>query len=262
VRSDWYRDFFQGVALDLWRSAAPPEQTRVEADFLQRALGLKPGDRVLDVPCGLGRHSLELASRGFRVTGVDLSRAAIDEARATTATRRIEVDWRNADMRDLPREAVFDGAFCFGNSFGYLDPAGNRAFIRAVAAAIRPGGRFALDTGMAAESILPRLRDREWTQIDDILFLEENRYVPSESRIDTTYTFVRSGVPETRAGVQYVYTLREIRGLLADAGLVPGDPLAAVDGAPFVVGSPCLILVAEKAGAPLRDVDSPSRRGV
>jgi hypothetical protein len=50
--------------------------------------------------------------------------------------------------------------------------------------------------------------------------------------------------------------------LLADAGLLPGDPLAAVDGAPFVVGSPCLILVAEKAGAPLRDVDSPSRRGV
>ncbi len=67
----WYESFFHGIVLDMWRAAASPEQTRLEADFLERALGLRPGARVLDVPCGFGRHSLELASRGYRPTGVD-----------------------------------------------------------------------------------------------------------------------------------------------------------------------------------------------
>lgn len=249
LKIDWYRDFFHGIALDLWRKAAPPESTRADVAFLQRALGLEAGARVLDVPCGLGRHSLELAASGFRITGVDLSREAIEEARANAATRGLAVDWQVADMRELPWEGKFDGAFCFGNSFGYLDPAGNREFIRAVSRALKPGARFAIDTGMTAESILPRLRDREWAQIDDILFLEENRYHAAESRIETIYTFVRGGVTETRTGLQCVYTLRELCALLSQAGLTPGEPHAAVDGTPFRLASPCLVLVSEKTGA-------------
>src|SRR5258705_1899833 len=94
----WYESFFQGIVLEMWRKAMPPEQTRLEADFLARALRLQPGDRVLDVPCGAGRHALELAARGFAVTGVDLSKGQIDMARAAAAASGVSVDWRQADM--------------------------------------------------------------------------------------------------------------------------------------------------------------------
>src|SRR6266851_1354723 len=66
-RSNWFEDFFHGIANDLWRKAVTAEQTRAEADFLQRTLGKKR--RLLDVPCGNGRHSLELARRGCHMTG-------------------------------------------------------------------------------------------------------------------------------------------------------------------------------------------------
>jgi len=245
----WYEEFFHGIALEMWRRAIPPERTRLEVDFLERALGLRRGSSVLDVPCGHGRHAIELAARGARVTGVDISPEQIETARKDAAAAGVEVEWSVAPMQDLTWRGAFDAAYCLGNSFGYQDPDGTRAFLAAVSGALRPGGRFVLDYGVTAESILPRLRDREWAQIDDILFLEENRYHLAESCIETTYTFVRGGRVETRNGLQWVHTLREVRDLLAGAGLMAESPLASIDGEPFQVGSPCLYLVAEKTPA-------------
>jgi len=242
----WYETFFQGIVLDMWHKARPPEQTRLEADFLARALRLRPGDRVLDVPCGAGRHALELAARGFAVTGVDLSKEQIDMARAASAAARLSVEWRQADMRELPWRSEFAGACCFGNSFGYIEPAGLKEFVGAISRALKPGARFVLDSGMTAESILPNLVEREWAKVDDILFLEENRYHAVEGCYETTYTFVRGGETVTRTGLHWVYTLREIRALLADAGLVAEDPLGSLDGAPFQAGSHYLILASTK----------------
>jgi cyclopropane fatty-acyl-phospholipid synthase-like methyltransferase len=82
----WYESFFHGVAVGVWRKAVIPEQTRAEVDYLEHVLSLQPQSRVLDVPCGYGRHSLELATRGFKVSAVDLSPDMIEEA------RRIAVD--------------------------------------------------------------------------------------------------------------------------------------------------------------------------
>lgn len=243
----WYESFFQGIVLDMWRKAIPPEQARLEADFLARTLRLLPGARVLDVPCGAGRHALELASRGFGVTGVDLSQEQIEAARKSAADARLGVDWRQADMRDLPWQSEFDGAFCFGNSFGYIEPAGLREFVQAISRALKPGARFVLDSGMTAESILPNLREREWQQFEDILFLEENRYHAAEGCLETTYTFVRGGERLTRTGLHWIYTIREIRSLLAEAGLAAEAQCSNLDGAPFRAGLPYLILVARKS---------------
>jgi SAM-dependent methyltransferase len=242
----WYENFFQGIALEMWRKAISPEQTRLEVDFLYRALKLQKGSRVLDVPCGFGRHSLELASRGCRMTGVDQSMQMIEECRTTAMRAGPTIEWRMAEMRHLAWENEFDAGFCFGNSFGYLDAEGTHEFLKAVARALRPGARFALDYGMVAEGILPRFREREWAQIDDILFLEENHYHLSESCIETTYTFVRDGQAQTQTGLHWVYTIREVRQLLREVGLETQELLKSLEGEPYEVGSPVLLLIAQK----------------
>ncbi len=243
---DWYKDFFRGVVLDMWRKAVPPDKTRAEVDFLERGLQLRAGAAVLDVPCGHGRHAVELASRGYRVTGVDLSPDEIDEARRRAAAAGVSAEWLCADKRDLPWTGRFDAGYCLGDCFGYLDAAGSRQFIQAVARALKPGARFALDGGMAAESVLPNLRQRETLQIDDILFLEENRYLIPESCLETTYTFVRAGQTATKTGLQWVFTLREICSMLEGAGLRVEQLYQSIDGTPFAVGSCYLLLVAAK----------------
>jgi SAM-dependent methyltransferase len=246
---EWYRTFFHGLALDLWRAAVPPEVTAAEVELLARELRLAPGARVLDVPCGDGRHAVGLAARGCRVSGVDLSPGQIAAARARPAGAGPPVEWLLADMRALPGPAAFDAAFCFGNSFGYIDPAASEDFLRAVARALAPGGRFALQTGMVAESLLPHFAEHEEAEVGGIRFTQANRWLPDESCVETVYTFERDGQVQRQAGLQWVWTLRELRALLARAGLRPCASLGP-DGGPYERGQPVVVLLAERAGGP------------
>jgi SAM-dependent methyltransferase len=245
---DWYRDFFKDVALDVWRDAIPAAQTERELAFLVRALRLRRGARVLDAPCGAGRLALPLQERGLHVTGVDLADEQVAEARRRSAAgrRTAGIEWRQTDMRDLPWESSFDAAFCFGNSFGYLDRDGTRAFVHALARALKPGARFAMDTGMVAETILPTLRDHDETQIGDVRFIEDNAYHADTSCLETRYTFVRAGVTQTRVGLHWIYTIGEISRFFADAGMAVAALYGSLDETPFAVGDRLLYLVARK----------------
>ena len=243
---EWYRPFFRDIALDVWRDGVPPEQTQVESEFLWDTLRLRPGARVLDVPCGAGRLSIPLAARGAHIVGIDLSSEQIDRARAEAAAAGVHADWHLGEMRELPHEPPFDAAFCFGNSFGYLDRDGTRAFAAAVARTLRPGGRFALDSGMIAESILPHLEPRGEARIGDVLFVEENRYHAAESCLETRYTFVRNGFSHTRTALHWIFTAGEVVRVFEDAGLHVEGLYRSLNGEPFDVGAPLLVLIAVK----------------
>jgi len=246
MQANWYENFFYGVALDLWRKAVTVEQTRAEADFLVKTLHPDSGARLLDVPCGNGRHSLELAARAYRMTGVDIADEFISEARDRAAAAGLNVEWLLGDMRLLPWQAEFDGAFCLGNSFGYLDNAGMKAFVAALSCTLKPGAHFVLETGMAAESILPSLQLRRWFRVNDILMVIDSQYHAAESRLDNEYTFVRGGKVEMRSSSHWVYTVAEIRRLLDHVGLATQALYGSLDGQPFQLGSARLILVAQK----------------
>ena len=213
-----------------------------------RALRLRKGARVLDVPCGAGRLTFPLRQHGLHLTGVDLAEEQIAQARRRAAADGVTagIEWRQADIRDLPWESAFDAAFCFGNSFGYLDRDGTRAFVHALARALKPGGQFAMDTGMIAETLLPNLRDRDETQIGDVTFIEENTYHAEASCLETRYTFVRGGVAQTRAGLHWIYTVGEIGRVLADAGMAVTGLYGSLDERPFAIGDRLAYIVACK----------------
>jgi len=216
VQSNWWEHFFQGTAVDLWMQAVPAEHSMREADAIERLLEAAPGGALLDIPCGGGRLAHVFADRGYRVTGVDWSAEFLAHARAADTAQRVA--WEQRDMRDLPWRARFDGAFCYGNSFGYLDDEGNASFLRAVSAALKPGARFVMETPMVLENLLAHIADRPWWKVGDMLLLGANEYDPARGRLDIAYTMIRDGRAETQHGTHRAYTYRQTIELFDSAG--------------------------------------------
>lgn len=236
------------LVLAVYRQGKPPEQTQREADYIADLLGLAAPAHLLDVPCGGGRLTVEMAARGCHVTGVDSEAALLDDVRAAAAARgldeRISVEQR--DMRDLPWRAAFDGAYCFWESFGFFDDAGNLAFLSAVAAALKPGGRFVFDTHVA-ETMLPRLGQRPWEQVgDDLLVLEERDYDPAAAIMTRHLTIVGHGRTATLDVSTRLYTYRELVALLRSAGFAACEGYTWLSLVPFMMGAPRLLMVATR----------------
>lgn len=200
------------------------------------------------MPCGEGRLTLELASHGYQMTGADITPVLLGEARHKAAERQLKIAWEHHDMRDLPWNGEFDGAFCFWGSFGYFDDDGNRKFLEAVSRVLKPGAGFLIEVPNLAEAILPRFQERGWTQVGEILVLEERRYDHVHSRINVEWTFVLKGNMEKRVSSMRVYTYQEPCRLLAQAGLAKCEEYGSLDLQPWRLGQ-TLYLVATKAEA-------------
>ena len=219
--TNWWEHFFEGLSVKLWLQAISPEHNRREADIVGRLLAAPQGGELLDVPCGGGRLSLALAERGYRVTGVDLSSEFLRHARACPGAEH--VTWEQRDMRDLPWAERFDGAFCMGNSFGYLEDDENAAFLLAVRHALKPGARFVLETPMVLENLLGHLQERPWWQVGDTYLLVVNKYDHVRGRLEIDYTFMSDGRTEVRHGSHRAYRYGELRDLLERAGFDVAD---------------------------------------
>jgi len=243
---NWYETFFHGVALDLWRAAITPEQTRAEADFLRKHLAADPNSRILDVPCGNGRLSIELAQRGHRLTGVDIASEFIGEAKTESARLNLPIEWHNRDMRDIAATNEFDGAFCFGNSFGYLDDDGNEQFLCTVARSLKAGARFIIDAPAAAECLLPTFAEHSSFDVADIKLEINRRYDHEQGRVFTEYNFIRNGKDDRRPSSQRIYSYRELAHLLKNAGLEIQSAFGSLEEKPFALGAKTLLLVCAK----------------
>ncbi len=169
---DRFWDAFRASLFDQARLSS----AAAEVDFLIRAMELKPGNRILDLPCGVGRHSVELARRGLAVTASDRTRAYLDttEQAARKAGAPLAA-LREADMRAFGAATVgsqFDAAINIYTSLGFFESqAQDVAVLRNYFQVLRPGGRLAIDI-MGKEVLARTLVERGWVeQSDGSLFL-------------------------------------------------------------------------------------------
>jgi SAM-dependent methyltransferase len=258
IPSNWYEDFFHGIPLDLWRQAISPEQTRAEADFIEKGLNCDRGSRLLDVPGGNGRLAFELAKRGYRVTGVDISEEFVEEARSSAAglinppataggtDLSARLEFILGDMRRIEGEAIYDGAYCFGNSFGFLEYTDMEKFLSGVGRALKPGARFIVETGMAAESLIPKFEAETSHQVGDIHVTIRERYLAEQSCVDSEYIFERNGTTETRTAKHWIYTVAEIQRMLERAGFKVLEVYGSLKSEPFALGSCELFVIAQR----------------
>jgi cyclopropane fatty-acyl-phospholipid synthase-like methyltransferase len=243
VPSNWYESFFTAPVNRFWEMMVPPETTAADLEFVVRHIGAEPPARLLDVPCGAGRHALGLARLGYEVTGVDLSEDAVE--RAAGSAGELPARFVRADMRNFPTEALFDGALCLGNSLGYFGADGLAAFLRRLAAALRPGARLVLDSYSCAESILPLREERE-IAFEGGCYRSRYAYDAMASVLKTEAELSLDGEVHALRYAHHIVTSGALVGRLRKAGLTVLALHGDTDDAPYEPGSPRLLLVAER----------------
>ena len=247
VPADWYDGFFEGDYLDAVALHADPERTAEQVEFVVEKLGLEPGARVLDLACGHGRITLELARRGYRMTGLDLSSRSLELARDAADRERLEVEWVEADMREIPPGAGFDAVLSIFSSFGYFEEEKeNQRVLDGVERALAPGGRFLIDL-VNLLNLARRFRDRFWEDIQGVLVLQEHELDILSGRVRARWTFVRSdGTRGELAHSLRTYAPYELVAMLERAGFAPDGAWGAFDGSELSLDSWRQILLARK----------------
>ena len=143
MERDWYRKIW---TLDI-QDQSWVEDTKRQVDFIIKALNLTGKERILDLACGFGRHSLELARRGFAVTGVDITSEYVDYAAAQAACEGLNADFLCMDVREIPFQNEYDVVLNMADgAIGYLEnDAENIKIFEVVSAALKPGGKHLMD---------------------------------------------------------------------------------------------------------------------
>lgn len=244
----WWVDFFNGPFGELQLEEARLEATARDIERIVSVVGPAPR-RILDAPCGIGRHSVELARRGYDVAGLDFNPRVLEAARATTRSQGLEASFQQGDLRQLGFDEEFDAVLCLWTSIGYFSDVENEATLLNLARAVKPGGHLILDV-QVFESLFPRFSAREWAWWGDadnpIRVCEERSWDAEHARINVRWTFIRNQHEETRDSSLRVYTCHELVSILKRGGLSSFNCLGG-SWEPFRIGSSKLWLEARKA---------------
>lgn len=242
---EWWKSLFNSPIYFELYAAENTKKAVEEVRDLLRLLSLQPPARILDVPCGYGRHTLELARRGFTVTGVDASSVQLGRAREQAERAKLRVHLREQDARDLTFEGEFDLAINMFLSFGYFETdAEHLAMLQGIARALRPGGRFLMHLWNREYEI----RYFDQYQVDrsgDVVEVEEWEFDHLRGRLNWKNTaFFPDGRRESWWHSIRAYTIAELRGLLERAGFRLDAAYGGLGGEPYSIESEEAVLVA------------------
>jgi SAM-dependent methyltransferase len=231
-----------------WK-AYSPAGTKQEIQFICDVLNLDDNARLLDLYCGYGRHAIELAKRGWQVTGIDANQEFLDIARQKALEAGIQVDFFQCDMRDMQYNQQFNAIINMFVAFGYFSDRENYLVIKKIAQALRPGGYFLID-----------LLNREWMVRNNL-----NRYWrhPSGEYVLAYKIELQQGIAVMRRELLNqvtgckthaefalrAYSLPEMADIFKQNGLSVIAAYGGFDGCPYTTDTPRMIILAQrKAG--------------
>jgi 2-polyprenyl-3-methyl-5-hydroxy-6-metoxy-1,4-benzoquinol methylase len=244
---DWHQDD------RLWETIGPAifsesklEDATGEVEGVVSLAGITPGMRILDLCCGVGRHSAPLARLGFEVTAVDRTAAYLEKARERAEVDGLDIEFVQSDMREFRRPGAFDVVLNLFTSFGYFrDPDDDRRVLLNVRESLKPGGVFLID--IMGKEILARIfEEKHREERDGIKVIQETRLDQNWGWVNSRWTIIE-GDRKSQVEVSHrLYSAGELIALLEESGLKLCGAYGDFEGAPYDHKAERLILVAKK----------------
>jgi SAM-dependent methyltransferase len=231
---------FGQYEFDQARWAAAP----FEVEQVLALTGVERGASVLDMCCGVGRHSVEFAKRGLRVTGVDRNAAYLERARNLAEREGAEVEWAQSDMRAYRGAGRFDLVTNLWTSFGYFEKAAdNLKALEAMRASLREGGALVLEVA-GKEHVAKNFNPRFWIERDDGFLLQDRTIIDDWTRTEVRWVFVTGGEVRDYTVRVWLYSAGELKTLCREAGFTSAVAYGGLAGSDYDENAERLVVVA------------------
>ena len=212
--NDKFWELFEPILFNQQRQST----VKMEIENVIALLDIQQNERILDLCCGTGRHSLELARQGFDVVGVDRTPSFIEKARQNAKDGHLAVEFVVGDMKEYCKPCGFDVVINLFGSFGYFEDADDdQQVVRHMYASLRSGGRFLIET-LGREIAAREFQERDWSEHEDTLVLSEKKPIQNWSRIQTRWIVIVKGRRIDHAVSVRCYASTELSSLLSDCG--------------------------------------------
>lgn len=239
--------FFEGHYKDIWRSIIPEALTKAEVDFIINESTLGSGNKVLDLMCGYGRHTIALARKGIHVTAVDNLADYISEIKQFAEQEDLPVSTLQEDVMQLNSSEKFDLVICLGNNLSFFDYYDSLKLFTFIASVLGQGKKFIFNSWLIAEIAIKQFKENSWSNFGNLKYLHSSKYLFSPARIETESLFISSdGKTEIKNAIDYIYSLNETETMLKRAGLAIKDVWSIPGKKKFSLGEPRVYIVTEK----------------
>jgi SAM-dependent methyltransferase len=207
---------------------------------------LKSPPKVLDICCGFGRISAELARMGYEVTGVDITESYLKTAREEAAYENLEIEYIHSDAREFKRPEAFDLALNLYNSFGYFESQDDDLrLVRNVYNSLKKGGCFIIDI-FGKEVAVRDFIESEWFERAGFMVLTKYKVLDAWTFLHNRWILIKDGKKYEKTFSYRLYSAVELKSLLLEAGFSKIDSYGEWDGSPYDQYANRLIVVARK----------------
>lgn len=224
LRPDWWRRIFNSMYLKTDADVVEDKQiTKNEVELFTSILSVPKDSAILDLACGQGRHSIELALRGYtNITGLDRSHYLIRKAKSTMLQEGVKISFKEGDARKLPFPPdTFDVVMILGNSFGYFESNEDDIMIlREVFRVLKPNGTFLIDVADGSY-LRTHFQPRSWEWIDKKYFVCRERSLAKDTErliSREIISHVEKGIIVDQFYAERLYSYEMLTDIFAKAG--------------------------------------------